>query len=123
MNSSWSLEDMETESPNKLKRIIAQKNIKFFNIDANKIATQNNLGVRINMIMDTVFLKLINILDFSQAINYLKEDIKNSYEKEGDIVVNNNYKAVDETSSALNNNGRASCRAIVCLFVYFVSYP
>lgn len=101
LNSSWSLEEMEKQLPAYVRRTIAKKNIKFYNIDAVKIANEVGLGVRINMIMETVFLKLTNVLDFNKAVTLLKEDIKNIYIKEGEDVVQKNYDAVDKAVSEL----------------------
>ncbi len=100
LNSSWTLDDMETKLPPGMQREIARKKIKFYNIDAVKIAAEIGLGGRINMIMQTVFFKLANVIPVDDAINYLKEQIKKMFGKKGDKVVNMNFAAVD---NALDN--------------------
>jgi pyruvate-ferredoxin/flavodoxin oxidoreductase len=57
LNSPWSLEDMEEKLPVAMRRTIARKKLKFYNIDAVKIAGDVGLGGRINMIMQTAFFK------------------------------------------------------------------
>jgi pyruvate-ferredoxin/flavodoxin oxidoreductase len=57
LNSPWSAEDMETKLPAAMRQTIAKKNLKFYTIDAVKIAAQVGLGGRINMIMQTAFFK------------------------------------------------------------------
>lgn len=101
LNSSWSLNDMETKLPAAMRRTIARKHLKFYNIDAEKIASEVNLGVRVNMIMETVFLKLIHVLDFNEAISLLKTEIKETYEHEAPAVVEENDEAVDHTINGL----------------------
>ena len=101
LNSSWTLQEMEQKLPANMRREIANKNLKFYNIDAEKIASEVGLGIRINMIMQTVFFKLSNVLDFEKAISLLKTDIKKIYEKEGDDIVFKNIKAVDMTITAI----------------------
>ena len=101
LNSSWTLQEMEQKLPANMRREIANKNLKFYNIDAEKIASEVGLGIRINMIMQTVFFKLSNVLDFDKAISLLKTDIKKIYEKEGDDIVLKNIKAVDMTITAI----------------------
>ncbi len=96
LNSPWSLEEMEEHFPAALKRTIAKNNLKFYNIDAVKIAKEVGLGQRINMVMQTVFFKLSEILEVDEAVKLLKEAIKKTYGHKGDEIVKMNYKAVDE---------------------------
>ncbi|HDL07189.1 MAG TPA: pyruvate:ferredoxin (flavodoxin) oxidoreductase, partial [Desulfobacteraceae bacterium] len=100
MNSNWTLEDMETKLPAHMRRTIAQKKLKFYNIDAVKIASEIGLGGRINMIMQTAFFKLANVIPVDDAITYLKDQIKKMFGRKGDKIVNMNYAAVD---NALDN--------------------
>ncbi|MBF0257918.1 MAG: pyruvate:ferredoxin (flavodoxin) oxidoreductase [Desulfamplus sp.] len=97
LNSDWSLEDMEKHIPGDVRKTIYDKKLKFFNVDAVKIAGEVGLGNRINMIMQTCFFKLANVLPFEEAIELLKKDIKKTYGKKGDKVVNMNIDAVDRT--------------------------
>ncbi len=97
LNSPWTLEEMETELPEAMRRTIAEKNIKFYNVDAVKIADAVGLGGRINMIMQTAFFKLAGVLPFEEAIALLKKDIAKTYGKKGDDIVKMNIEAVDHT--------------------------
>jgi pyruvate-ferredoxin/flavodoxin oxidoreductase len=100
LNCPWSLKEMEKQLPNSLKKTIAEKKLKFYTIDAVKIAEKVGLGGRINMVMQTAFFKLANVIPVDDAINYLKEAIKKTYGKKGKEVVEMNWKAVD---NALEN--------------------
>jgi pyruvate-ferredoxin/flavodoxin oxidoreductase len=97
LNSSWTAEDMEKELPAAMRRTIAKKNLKFYTIDAVKIATEVGLGNRINMVMQTAFFKLANVMPFEEAVALLKKAIKKAYGKKGDKIVNMNIGAVDQT--------------------------
>jgi len=97
MNSPWTAEEMSEKLPAPMRRTIAQKKLKFYNIDAVKIATEIGLGGRINMIMQTAFFKLANVIPVDEAVAYLKKDIKKMFGKKGDKVVNMNNAAVDKT--------------------------
>jgi len=101
LNSEWSLEEMEKNIPGDVRKTIYDKKIKFFNVDAVKIAGDVGLGNRINMIMQTCFFKLANVLPFEQAIELLKRDIKKTYGKKGDQIVQMNIDAVDRTLANL----------------------
>ena len=100
LNCAWTLKEMEDHLPNSLKKIIAEKNLKFYTIDAVKIAEEVGLSGRINMVMQTVFFKLANVLSVDDAIKYLKEAIEKTYAKKGKDIVEMNWKAVD---AALGN--------------------
>ena len=101
LNSHWSLDDMEEKLPGHMKRTIARKKLKFYNIDAVSIAQEVGLGGRINMIMQTAFFKLANVIPVDEAIGYLKGQIKKLFGKKGDKIVNMNVEAVDKTIDKL----------------------
>ncbi|WP_027180285.1 pyruvate:ferredoxin (flavodoxin) oxidoreductase [Maridesulfovibrio bastinii] len=101
LNTSWTLEELEKELPAALRREIARKNLKFYTIDAVKIAAEIGLGRRINMIMQTAFFKLANVIPFEQAVELLKESIQKTYGKKGEKIVNMNNAAVDQAEANL----------------------
>ena len=102
LNSSWNLDQMDKVFPASLKRAIASKKIKFYNLDAVKVAANNNLGTRINMIMLTAYFKLIPSIPFETAFNRLKELLTNAYSHEGMVVVKNNLSAMQEALNELS---------------------
>lgn len=97
LNSNWSVEDMEEKIPPAMKQTLAKKKIKFYNIDAVKIADEIGLGQRINMIMQTAFFKLANVIPVDDAIKYLKDQIVGMFGSKGDDIVDMNFAAVDNT--------------------------
>ena len=102
LNSDWnSLEALERELPAAMKRVIARKRLRFYNVDAVKVASEVGLGGRINMIMQTAFFKLANVLPFEQAVTLLKDSIRHSYGNKGEQIVNMNIAAVDKALDAL----------------------
>ncbi|WP_419780842.1 pyruvate:ferredoxin (flavodoxin) oxidoreductase [Maridesulfovibrio sp.] len=101
LNTSMGLEELEAELPAKLRRKIAQNNLKFYVIDGVKIAGEVGLGGRINMVMQTAFFKLANVIPFEDAVKYLKESIQSAYGKKGEKIVNMNNAAVDQAEANL----------------------
>ena len=97
LNSPWSVKDMENNIPGDLRKTIYDKKLKFYNIDAVKIAGEVGLGGRINMIMQTCFFSLANVLPVEKAIKLLKEDIAAKFGKKGEKIVSMNMEAVDKT--------------------------
>ena len=102
LNCPWDDEGLEANLPAHIKRYIAQNEIDFYTIDAIAIAGEIGLGNRINMIMQTVFFKLANIIPVEDAIRYLKDSIEKSYGKKGRKIVEMNNMAVDRALDALH---------------------
>jgi pyruvate-ferredoxin/flavodoxin oxidoreductase len=99
LNCPWDLDGLNEHLPASLKRTIAEKSLRFYTIDAVKIAGEVGLGGRINMIMQTVFFKLSQVLPVDDAVEYLKDAIQKAYGKKGEKIVQMNYDGVD---AALN---------------------
>ena len=97
LNSAWTKEEMEEKIPAAMRRTIARKKLKFYNIDAVKIAGEVGLGGRINMIMQTAFFKLANVLPVDEALAYLKDQIQQLFAKKSQKIVDMNFAAVDKT--------------------------
>lgn len=101
LNTIWSPEEVEEKLPANLKRYIANNNIEFYIINAVKIAQEVGLGGRINMIMQSAFFKVANIIPVEDAIKYLKEAVINTYSKKGEKIVNMNHAAIDAGVDAI----------------------
>lgn len=101
LNSPWSPEEMEKQLPASMKQQIAKKHLKFYTIDAIRIAGEIGLGNRINAIMQAAFFKLANVIPYDQAEEYMKQAVKKSYGKKGDAVVKMNCDAIDMAISKL----------------------
>lgn len=101
LNAPWTVEDMEKELPASMRQTLARKKVKFYAIDAVKIAAEVGLGGRINMIMQTAFFNLAKVIPFEQAVTLLKDSIHKAYGMKGDKIVNMNIAAVDQAVSNL----------------------
>ena len=58
LNTTVGIDDIEAFLPNKIKRQLAQKNAKFYIINAVDLAYEIGLNRRINTIMQSAFFKL-----------------------------------------------------------------
>ncbi|MCL4515436.1 MAG: pyruvate:ferredoxin (flavodoxin) oxidoreductase [Firmicutes bacterium] len=101
LNSSWTAKEMEYRLPASMKRTIAQKKLKLYNIDAVKIAHEVGLRGRINMVMQAAFFKIANVMPVDKAFEYMKKAIEKTYGRKGDKVVAMNIAAIDRTAEAL----------------------
>ncbi len=95
LNTDWTLDQLEEILPNRLKRDIAENNIKFYTIPADRIAKEIGLGNKINLVMQSAFFKLINIIPIEKAVEEMKAFAKKSYGSKGEAILNMNYKAID----------------------------
>ncbi|KAG9394682.1 Pyruvate-flavodoxin oxidoreductase [Carpediemonas membranifera] len=83
------------------KRILARRHAKVYAIDAEHIAREVGLGSRINMVMQTVFFGLANVIPMEHAISLLKKEIEKTYGRKGKDIVEMNWKAVDASMAAI----------------------
>ncbi len=82
--------------PKEMQKQMIDKKMKFYAIDAISLAQELGLGARINVIMQTAFFKISNIIPLDKALGAIKEAIKKSYGKKGEKVVKMNTDAVDK---------------------------
>ncbi|MHC4762259.1 MAG: pyruvate:ferredoxin (flavodoxin) oxidoreductase, partial [Planctomycetota bacterium] len=81
--------------PQEVQKQIIDKKLKFYVIDAIFLAAKLGLGARINVIMQTAFFKISNIIPVDTAAKAIKDAIKKTYGKKGEKVVEMNNSAVD----------------------------
>lgn len=101
LNTIWNADEIINKIPNKVKKILASRNVNFYIINATKLAHDIGLGNRTNTIMQSAFFKLVNIIPFDDAQKYMKDFAKKSYGKKGDKVVEMNYQAIDQGAGNL----------------------
>nr|WP_307992977.1 pyruvate:ferredoxin (flavodoxin) oxidoreductase [uncultured Niameybacter sp.] len=102
LNTEWDLAGLEQNLPATMKKYIAENEINFYTVDATHIAKEIGLGSRINMIMQSAFFKLANIIDEKDAVEYLKASINKAYGKKGEKVLAMNYEAVEKGMTAIH---------------------
>ena len=61
---------------------------------------ETGLGNRINMVMQSVFFRLTDIIPAEDAIRYLKESVETAYGKKGQKIVDMNKEAIDRSFKA-----------------------
>ncbi|MCQ2363885.1 MAG: 2-oxoacid:acceptor oxidoreductase family protein, partial [Acidaminococcaceae bacterium] len=101
LNCNWKPEDLDKVLPGAMKRYLAQNEVNFYTIDAVAIAKEIGLGGRINMIMQSAFFKLADIIPIQDAVKFLKDAVEHSYGKKGQNVVDMNNAAIDRGIDAI----------------------
>ncbi len=102
LNSPFSKDIVFSKIPQKVQEEIIEKELKFYVIDAAKVAKQSNMGRRINTVMQTCFFAISNILPREEAIEKIKASIEKTYGKKGKQIVEMNFFAVDNTLEHLH---------------------
>ena len=101
LNSQFSAEEVWDNLPRSVQEQIIRKRLKFYVINACRVAKETGMGGRINTIMQTCFFAISGVLPREAAIAKIKDSIKKTYGKRGAAVVKQNYVAVDETLAHL----------------------
>ena len=102
LNTVWSDEELTQHLPAAMKRYIAKNEIQFYTVNAVSIAKGLGLGGRFNMVMQSAFFKLANIIPIETAVTYLKEAVVTSYGRKGQNIVDMNNGAIDQGIEALH---------------------
>jgi len=101
LNCIWNAEELDKQLPAAMKRYIFANKINFYTLDAVKIAQEIGLGGRINMIMQSAFFKIADIIPVEEAAAYLKDAVVKSYGKKGEKIVAMNNAAIDKGIDAI----------------------
>lgn len=83
------------------KKLLRERNVKMFIVNADKIAEENGLKGKISAIMETLIFKLGKIVDFDFAVNKIKENLAVKFSNKGGDLVNKNIKAIEGSLQSL----------------------
>jgi len=102
LNSPYSVKEVWEHLPYSVQETIIKKKLRFFVIDAYKIAKKVALGERINTIMQVCFFSLSKVIPIEESIKAIKQHIEETYGNKGEKIVNTNFAAVDNALSNLH---------------------
>jgi pyruvate-ferredoxin/flavodoxin oxidoreductase len=97
LNTPFDKDEIWCQLPTPVQRALIDKKIRFYIVDATKVARESGMGGRINTIMQVCFFALSGVLPRDEAITAIKDSIRHTYGKKGEEVVAMNLKAVDNT--------------------------
>ena len=101
LNSPYGPEEVWDHLPCSVQRRIIEKGLRFFVIDATKVAEQAGLRTRTNTVLQTCFFAISGVLPRDEAIGKIKAAIRKTYGAKGEGVVRQNFQAVDDTLARL----------------------
>ena len=102
LNAPYAPEDIWSHLPKTVQRAIKDLGLKFYAIDAYKVARDAGMGGRTNTIMQTCFFAISGILPKDEAIEKIKNSIKKTYSSKGAAVVEKNFAAVEAALAHLH---------------------
>ncbi len=101
LNSPYGPDEVWDRLPRPVQSQIIEKRLRFFVIDASKVARDVGLGARTNTVLQTCFFAISGVLPREAAIAHIKESIRKTYGRKGETVVAKNFAAVDGTLERL----------------------
>ena len=97
INSPYNKDEVWGKLTGQIQKMMIDKKLKVYAIDATTVARDNGMGNRINTIMQTCYFALSGVLPREEAIEKIKKAIEKTYFKKGKRVIEQNFKAVDAT--------------------------
>ena len=95
LNTRWKGETLARNLPNRAKRLLAERKVQFYTIDATDIAEEIGLGNRTSTVLQAAFFKLAGVLPIDQAEEYMKQAAIKTFSKKGEKIVNMNLAAIE----------------------------
>jgi pyruvate-ferredoxin/flavodoxin oxidoreductase len=96
LNSIWDAEETSAKLPNSVKKVLAEKEVNFYIINATVIAEEIGLGNRTNTIMQSAFFKISEVIPYDLAVKTMKDAVDKSFGRKGEDIVKMNYAAIDK---------------------------
>lgn len=101
LNTNKNKDEILKEMTSHDKKILQSRNIKFYIVDAGRIAADNGLSGKISAIMETLIFKLGKIMDFDFTVQKMKESIAAKFANKSGGIVEKNLKAIDCSINSL----------------------
>ena len=103
LNAPFGPDEVWDHLPSTIQRMLVEKEIDFWVIDALAVAAEAGMGSRINTVMQPCFFQLAGILPAEDAIRRIKGFVEKTYARRGRTVVERNFAAIDRSLAALGH--------------------
>jgi radical SAM family uncharacterized protein len=101
LNCPYPAEEVWDHLPVEVQEAVLDKDLRFWVVDAARVAREAGLGGRINTVMQPCFFALSGLMPAEQAIARLKDWVSATFGKRGEEVVRRNHAALDAAVGAL----------------------
>ena len=95
LNSPYAPADVWSRIPVEVQRRIIDRRLRFFVVDATRVARDAGLPGRVNTVLQACFFSLAGVLPQDEAVSAIKGAIQRTYAKRGTAVLEKNFAAVD----------------------------
>lgn len=102
LNTPFGAEEIWDNLPKHMQKQMIEKKLKFFVINAHKLARDMGIPGRINTIMQACFFAVSGVMPRDAAIAEIKKAVKKTYGRKGDEVVAKNIAAIDQAISHMH---------------------
>lgn len=102
LNCTWSDEELESELPNRVKRLLAKKKVRLYVINATKIAEELGLGSHTNTVLQAAFFAISDLLPIDTAIEHMKKAAEKAYFTKGSKIVKMNTDAIEKGAESVH---------------------
>ncbi len=101
INSIFNEKEIDRVLPESYVNTFQEKNARLFLINGHRIANKNGLGEKINIIMQTALFSATHLLEKDEAVRMMSEQIKKTFARKGQSVVDKNLNAMADSLDAL----------------------
>jgi pyruvate-ferredoxin/flavodoxin oxidoreductase len=101
LNSPFGKDEVWGKIPVEVQKQIIDKKLRFYVINATKIADEVGLRGRINITMQTAFFLISGVVPEAKALELIKAAIEDTYGNKGRDIVEMNMKAVETTRTRM----------------------
>jgi pyruvate-ferredoxin/flavodoxin oxidoreductase len=101
LNSPYRAGEVWHHLPGNVQELLIDKHIRFWVIDAYRVARDAGMGSRINTIMQPCFFRLAGVLPPQEAIRRIKESVEKTYARRGQAIIDQNFAAIDRSLDEL----------------------
>ena len=101
LNTNKSADEVLAMMSSHDKKILQNKHVKMFIVDASHVASEAGLPGKISTIMETIIFKLGKIVDFDFAVQKIKQNLSTKFANKGGNLVEKNIKASDSALEKL----------------------
>ncbi len=102
LNTLYGPDEVWDTLPRDVQEQIVDKQLRFYVIDAYRVAGEAGMGKRINTVMQTSFFAISGVLPQEQAIEEIKNAARKTYGSKGELIVQMNLDAIDTTLAHLH---------------------
>ncbi|RPJ40740.1 MAG: 4Fe-4S dicluster domain-containing protein, partial [Candidatus Latescibacterota bacterium] len=102
LNCQWGPDEVWQHLPRDVQKGLIDKKARFYVINGYKVAADSGMGDRVNVVMQVCFFAISGVLPRDEAVEAIKDSIRKTYGKKGEEVVQQNFRAVDNTLANLH---------------------